>query len=164
MNRRTFLAGVSAVTVAGGAGCSGNDETRGVQSGLDSEKIKRNAEEIPYEELLRNGQRHVGGAIHVPQGKIIRARGDEGSEFQLRVYVTRHGVSWDDEVFVGWVGEEFPEGEIIELWGQYNGRLRPEDVSGTERPIPAITAADIDRLDVEKPLMDVSVDGRHRGA
>jgi hypothetical protein len=155
MNRRTFLAGVSAVTLAGGAGCSGNDESRGVQSGLDSENVRRNAEEIPYEALIRNGRQYVGDAIHVPQGKIVRARGNKGSEFQLRVCVTRHGISWDDEVFVGWVGEAFPEGEIIELWGQYNGRLRSEGASGTEKPIPAITAADIDRLDVEKPLVDV---------
>lgn len=113
MDRREFVIGVSAVTTAGLAGCSGG---RGGEE-LDPEEVKANAEEIPYDDLIRNENQHEGEEIHIPRGQITQVLGNEDKGFQFRVYVSRGEYTWEDNILVRWDGGRFLEDDIIEVWG-----------------------------------------------
>jgi hypothetical protein len=143
MDRREFVIGVSAVTTAGLAGCSGG----GGEEELDPEEVKANAEEIPYDDLMRNEDQYEGEEVHISQGQVEQVLGDEEEGFQFRIYVTRGEYTWENDVFVRWGGDRFLEDDIVEIWGVYNGLLTYETVLGGERTVPDITAVDIELLE-----------------
>jgi hypothetical protein len=143
MDRREFVIGVSAVTTAGLAGCSGG----GGGEELDPEEVKANAEEIPYDDLMRNEDQYEGEEIHIQQGEIAQVLGDEEEGFQFRAYVTPGEYTWDNDVLIRWDGGRFLEDDIIEVWGVYNGLFTYENVLGGEQTIPDITAVEVELLE-----------------
>lgn len=143
MRRRKYLLGISAVSMAGIAGCSGSGS--GGQD-LDPEEIKSNAERIPYDDLLRNGDQYKGQAVHFPQAKIVQVLGSEEEGFQFRINVTETQYVWEDDVLIRWSGDRFVTDDIIEVWGRSNGLISYEAVLGNERTIPDVTAVDITLL------------------
>ena len=143
MNRRQYVLGVSTVGLTAIAGCSSSGQS---EQGLDTEEIKSNAEEIPYDDLLRNGDEYQGQAVHFPQAKIVQVLGSEEEGFQFRVNVNEAEYTWEDDVLIRWDGERFVTDDIVEIWGQSNGLISYEAVLGNERTIPDISAVDINLL------------------
>ena len=135
---------MSAVSLIGIAGCSGSE---GSDQGLNREEIKSNAEQIQYNDLLRNGDEYEGQAVYFPQAKVVQVLGSEEEGFQFRINVTQSEYIWEDDVLIRWDGDRLVTDDIVEIWGRSNGLISYEAVLGNERTIPDVTAVDINLLE-----------------
>ncbi len=97
---------------------------------------------LPYEELFRNSEKHMGKFIRV-KGEVIQVLGEMGA-WELRVNVTdksSYGVSlWDDTVYVVYYSDKrVIEKDIIEFTGLSEGVTTYETTMGNEITIPSLT-------------------------
>ena len=139
MKRREYLAG-TAVTISALAGCSSGGSG---EESLSLEEVKERAEQVSYEDLMRDEEEYLEEYIHYPRAKIIQVLGDEESGFKLHINVDRGEYSWEDRVIGWWDGERFLEDDIVEFWGQYLGLEEWETVMGATRTSPSFEVRDI---------------------
>ena len=98
------------------------------------------AKQIPYDELARNTENHIGEIVTY-RGKIAQVIEQFGGKMGLRVEVTEgaYGI-WDDLVWVNYTGPRLLQGDIIQFWGRVEGRYSYTTVLGANVTIPEITA------------------------
>ena len=98
------------------------------------------AKKIPYDELARNTENHIGEIVTY-RGKIAQVIEQFGGKMGLRVEVTEgaYGI-WDDLVWVNYTGSRLLAGDIIQFWGRVEGRYSYTTVLGANVTIPEITA------------------------
>ena len=98
------------------------------------------AKKIPYDELARNTENHIGEIVTY-RGKVAQVIEQFGSKMGLRVEVTEgdYGI-WDDLVWVNYTGPRLLQGDIIQFWGRVEGRYSYTTVLGANVTIPEITA------------------------
>ena len=104
---------------------------------LTFDEEKALASQIPYNDLFRNNEAHIGKQVWY-QGKVIQVLEENNNEFQLRANVTRGEYGWDDTVFLHYSGTRILEGDIIEFIGTVEELLTYEAIFGQEITIPSI--------------------------
>lgn len=130
---------------------SAEDRKRIEQEGKEAqarliEKLKTNAQTIPYKDLYRDIEANKNKQVHY-KGKVIQVI--DGYIQQYRVYITQDKYdSWDDAVLVTDSGkildpDQHPkilDDDIIEFWGTVTGETSYEAVSGATISLPEISA------------------------
>lgn len=96
----------------------------------DLESRKAQAVAIPYDDLFRYNERHVGKTVRYV-GKVLQVQEkeclifcDENDRgYILRVAVTRGSYGfWDDPIWVDYLGtQRFLEDDIVTVWGVVEG-------------------------------------------
>lgn len=126
----------------------------------DLESRKAQAVAIPYDDLFRYNERHVGKTVRYV-GKVLQVQEkeclifcDENDQgYILRVAVTRgsYGI-WDDPIWVDYPGtQRFLEDDIVTVWGVVEGLQKYTAVLGNQVTIPKIKALDIQLGEVANP-------------
>ncbi|BAL99254.1 MULTISPECIES: SH3 domain-containing protein [Caldilinea] len=130
------------------------------QQDLTSRKAQ--AVTIPYDDLFRYNERHVGKTVRYV-GKVLQVQekecfifceeGDQG--YILRVAVTRGSYGlWDDAIWVDYPGtQRFLEDDIVTVWGVVEGLQKYTAVLGNQITIPKIKAIDIQLGEVANPRL-----------
>ena len=104
---------------------------------LTFDEEKALAIRIPYNDLFRNNEAHIGKKVWY-QGKVIQVIEGSNDKYQLRANVTREEYAWNDTVFLHYSGTRILEDDIIEFIGTVEELLTYEAVLGQEITIPAI--------------------------
>ena len=134
---------------------------------MNVEELKATVKQIPYDELARNTESHIGEIIYY-KGKVFQVIEESGQKMGLLVKVTEdeYGI-WDDLVWVNYEGPRLLEDDIIHFWGKVEGRYSYITVLGATVTIPEITALElsfiesmptqtsIDIATKETPIMNV---------
>ncbi len=105
------------------------------------EELKSLSIEIPYNDLFRNNELHVGKQVWY-RAKVVQVIEGKNDEFQLRANVTEGEYSWDDTVFLHYSGPRLLEGDTIEFAGIVEELVSYEAVLGHKITIPAIRIID----------------------
>ena len=92
---------------------------------------------IPYNDLFRNNESHVGKQVWY-QAKVIQVIEEGGDKYQIRANVTREEYGWDDTVYLFYSGKRVLQDDIIEFVGTVEELLTYEAIFGQEVTIPAI--------------------------
>lgn len=123
----------------------------------DLEARKAQAVTIPYDDLFRYNERHVGKIVRYV-GKVLQVQENEcllcdNPGYVLRVAVTedRYGF-WDDPIWVEYAGtDRFLEDDTVTVWGEVAGLQKYSAVLGNQVTIPNITALDVELGEVANP-------------
>lgn len=150
----TVVADSPAVTVGEIAAVQTADEVAAQQS-LDEQKAQ--AITIPYDDLFRNNEEHIGKTVRYV-GEVLQVQENsclfcENPGYTLRVAVTRGSYgTWDDPIWVDYDGRErFLEDDIVTVWGVVEGLRKYTAVLGNQVTIPRITALDIQLGELANP-------------
>lgn len=100
--------------------------------------IQKRAKEIPYDDLFRNIEQHIGDFVYFGPAQVIQVVEGDSGNFQFRINVTKENGFYDDDVFGHWSGDRFLEEDIVEFWGEVLGILKYETVLGNQRSIPEL--------------------------
>lgn len=123
---------------------------------------KAQAVTIPYDDLFRYNERHVGKTVRYV-GKVLQVQekecfvlcneADQG--YILRVAVTRGSYGlWDNPIWVDYPGtQRFLEDDIVTVWGVVEGLQKYTAVLGNQVTIPKIKAIDIQLGEVANPRL-----------
>ncbi len=106
------------------------------------------AQDITYDDLLRNSSRHIGKTVRFT-GKIVQVADHDGKVFGIqigtpytvwRVYVTRGQYSWDDAVYIRRSASDprYLEDDIIEFTARVEGLETYETILGSQVTIPEL--------------------------
>lgn len=115
---------------------------------VDIDTLKAEAVTIPYDELFRYNERHIGEAVRYI-GEVLEFQqrpcdACENPTAILRVAVTEGRYSWEDPIWVDYAGtERFLEDDIVTVWGTVEGLESYTAVLGNTVTVPKVTAADI---------------------
>jgi len=117
--------------------------------GADLSTLKASAVSVPYDDLFRYNEQHVGKFVRFV-GKVMQAQKNicllcDNPGYILRVAVTKGSYDlWDDPIWVDYPGtSRFLEDDIVTLWGTVTGLKTYEAVLGNSITIPLIEALDI---------------------
>lgn len=123
---------------------------------------KAQAVTIPYDDLFRYNERHVGKTVRYV-GKVLQVQEkgcfifcDETDQgYTLRIAVTRGSYGlWDDAIWVDYPGtQRFLEDDIVTVWGVVEGLQKYTAVLGNQITIPKIRAIDIQLGEVVNPRL-----------
>ena len=102
------------------------------------DELKGNSTQVPYNDLFRNNNAHVGKQVWY-RAKVVQVIEGKRDEFQLRANVTEGEYSWDDTVFLSYRGPRVLEDDVIEFVGIVEELISYEAVFGQDVTIPAIT-------------------------
>jgi len=111
---------------------------------VDILQIKRNAQNIAYDDLFRYNEKYIGNTVYF-RGKIVQITpisGGSGDEYGFRVATKEsqnYGYS-DDIIFVYYKGPRYLEGDTIDLWGKVSGLQTYTAVLGNVVTIPELQA------------------------
>jgi hypothetical protein len=121
--------------------------------------IKASAVTIPYDDLFRYNEKHVGKTVRYV-GQVLQAQKNECLFCENPGYVLRIAVSkgsyglWDDPIWVDYAGSDrFLEDDIVTLWGVVEGLQDYTAVLGNQITIPHITAIDLQLGEVANPQL-----------
>jgi hypothetical protein len=152
----SVVADSPAVTVGQIARVRTADEAATQQS-LDEQKAQ--AVTIPYDDLFRNNEKHVGKIVRYV-GQVLQVQENsclfcENPGYTLRIAVTKGRFdSWSDPVWVDYQGQQrFLEDDIVTLWGTVAGLQKYTAVLGNQVTIPQVTALDIQLGEVANPSL-----------
>jgi len=120
MRRREFIAAAGAVAVTG---CLGG--------GYDVQAVKSQAEQVSY------GEMSEGDRIHVERGRVRQIQASDESIYFVQT--EQQDGEWTNDIFGRWDGDEFSEGDTVELWGVVEGTIETE--SGNT--LPEVTIVDM---------------------
>jgi len=110
--------------------------------------VKSAAENVQYDELLRNIESYEGQAIH-STGEITQSF-EDGDTFRLNISMERGDSGlWDSSknAIVIWDGSRYIEDDLVEFWGVVEGITEYETVMGSTRTVPLISAVDMELID-----------------
>ena len=122
---------------------------------LDDQKAQ--AVTIPYDELFRYNEQHVGKVVRYV-GQVVQVQENacilcDTPSYTLRVEVTQGNYGfWDDPIWVDYVGKDrFLEDDIVTVWGVVTGLQSYTAVLGNQVTIPQIEAIDLQLGELENP-------------
>lgn len=100
------------------------------------------AENIAYDELFRNSDKHLFKDVYF-RGQVIQVLGDDGL-WNLRVNVTPGDYGfWDDTVLIEFYGDQrYLDDDVIDFVGTFTGPYTYESVMGGDITIPGILISD----------------------
>lgn len=101
------------------------------------DELKTQAAQIPYNDLFRNNETHVGKQVWY-RAKVVQVLEEGEDEFHLRANVTEREYLWDDTVFLFYSGPRILEEDIIEFVGIVEELINYESIFGQKITIPAI--------------------------
>ena len=106
---------------------------------LTFDEQKALASQIPYDDLFRNNETHIGKQVWY-QGQVVQVidEGNGNDKYQLRANVTRGEYGWDGTVFLHYSGKRILEDDIIEFIGTVEELLNYETIFGQNITVPAI--------------------------
>lgn len=115
----------------------------------DLATLKTNAISVPYDDLFRYNEQHVGQAVQYV-GKVIQVQENicllcDNPGYVLRIEVTKgdYGL-WDDPVWVDYPGtKRFLEDDIVTFWGTVKGLKTYEALLGNSVTVPWVEAPEI---------------------
>ncbi|HHW86815.1 MAG TPA: SH3 domain-containing protein [Chloroflexi bacterium] len=126
----------------------------------DLDAAKAQAVTIPYEELFRYNEQHVGKTVRYV-GEVLQVQekeclifcGEDDKGYVLRVAVTKGSYGlWDDPIWVDYNGtQRFLEDDIVTVWGVVTGLQKYTAVLGNQITIPSVNAIDIQLGEVSSP-------------
>lgn len=126
----------------------------------DLDAAKAQAVTIPYDDLFRYNEQHVGKSVRYV-GKVLQVQekeclifcSEEDKGYILRVAVTKGSYGWwDDPIWVDYRGtQRFLEDDIVTVWGVVKGLQKYTAVLGNQVTIPSIQAIDIQLGEVSNP-------------
>lgn len=129
-----------------------------VLSDLDAAKAQ--AVTIPYDDLFRYNEQHVGKTVRYV-GEVLQVQekeclifcDEDDTGYILRVAVTKGSLGfWDDPIWVEYDGaQRFLEDDIVTVWGVVTGLQKYTAVLGNQVTIPSIAAIDIQLGEVSNP-------------
>ncbi len=110
------------------------------------EDFKSECGYLSYQDLSRNPDNYIGQKV-ILTGEVIQVL-EEGNDVDLRLNITKGEYFYTDTVYVTYSRREgqsrILEGDIVTIWGTYNGLISYKSVSGTEITIPQIDAVDVE--------------------
>lgn len=125
------------------------------QQALDAAKAQAVA--IPYDDLFRYNERHVGKTVRYV-GQVLQVQENEclfceNPGYVLRIAVTKGSYGlWDDPIWVDYEGKDrFLEDDIVTVWGVVEGLQKYTAVLGNQVTIPHVKALDIKLGEVANP-------------
>jgi hypothetical protein len=125
------------------------------QQDLDAQKSQ--AVTIPYDDLFRNNEKHIGKTVRYV-GEVVQVQEGEcllceDPGYILRIAVTQGDLGlWDDPIWVDYTGDQrFLEDDIVTVWGTVKGLQKYTAVLGNQVTIPQIAAFDIQLGELENP-------------
>ena len=101
------------------------------------EEKKALATRIPYDDLFRNNEEHIGKRVSY-MGEVIQVVGGDEDLYNLRANVSKGEYLWDDTVYLYYSGPRVLEGDIIEFIGVVQELITYESIFGQKITIPAI--------------------------
>jgi len=101
-----------------------------IGGGYDVEAVRSEAEQVPYDEMSE------GDRIYVERGRVRQVQSDGERYF---VSTERQDGEWTNDIFGSWDGDEFSEGDTVELWGVVEGDIETEGGS----TLPDVTVVDM---------------------
>ena len=101
------------------------------------DELKTQAAQIPYNDLFRNNETHVGKQVWY-RAKVVQVLEEGQDEFHLRANVTEREYLWDDTVFLFYSGPRILEEDVIEFVGTVEELIDYESIFGQKITIPAI--------------------------
>ena len=104
---------------------------------LTFDEQKALANQIPYNDLFRNNETHIGKQVWY-QGQVVQVIAEGNDKYQLRANVTRGEYGWDGTVFLHYSGKRILEDDIIEFIGTVEELLNYEAIFGQNITVPAI--------------------------
>lgn len=116
---------------------------------ISIDKIKNEAEEIPYDNLFRNNKKYLGKPV-VYTGEIIQIMGSSGN-WDMRININKEEnsfyESWSDTVYVKYYGDtRFLEDDIVKFYGLVDGILSYEAIFGNIVEIPALNVYEMELI------------------
>lgn len=110
---------------------------------IDEASFKASCQNVPYEELARNGDNCIGTAITF-RGQIIQVlEGDGSTTYRINVTPQDYGL-WDDTMLVQYSIKEgqsrFLEDDIVTVYGTCMGLYSYETVLGSTVTVPSALA------------------------
>ena len=109
-------------------------------STITPDQYKSQAQDISYDELLRNPDNYQGQIVHM-RGKVMQALSDG---FLVQVTEGSYGI-WDDIVIVAWDGSpNVIEKDIVNLYGTYAGAYTYTTALGAQKTVPSVVAKYVD--------------------
>jgi hypothetical protein len=101
-----------------GSDGDGSGDTGATPTSYSASRVKSEAEDIPYDDLLRNIETYTGEEIH-STGKITQSFNQDGG-YGFNVAMSRgEGGYWDTSKnsVVVWDGLRYIEDDVVEFWG-----------------------------------------------
>ena len=106
--------------------------------------IKNSASTIPYDDLMRHSDNHIGEIIY-KRGEILQVSERRTDDYVLRVATKQSTYGYhEDIIWVNYEGDRLLEGDIIDVWGESKGLETYSALLGNQVTIP-----EIDSLHVE---------------
>jgi hypothetical protein len=125
----------------------------------DLDAQKATAVTIPYDDLFRNNEEHVGKTVRYV-GKVVEVQENvcilcDNPGYHLRVEVTKGSYGlWDDPLWIEYTGtERFLEDDLVTVWGVVEGLKKYIAVLGNQITIPQITALDVQLGELANPRL-----------
>lgn len=115
--------------------------------GMSIEEIKSGASIVPYDSLMRYESNYVGDIIY-NKGEIIQVYERRTDSYILRVATKRseYGGYYEDIIYVNYKGNRLLEGDIINIWGEFEGLETYETILGGRVTIPGVESLHISRV------------------
>lgn len=115
----------------------------------DIQALKASAITIPYKELFRNNEQHIGKVVRYV-GQVLQVQEKsclfcDKPGYVLRIGVTKGALDiWDDPIWVDYAGSErFLEEDIVTVWGTVDGLETYTAVLGNTVTVPRIKTIDL---------------------
>lgn len=157
LDRRRFLAVVGSVSIAG---CSGSsDESEDGLRGPTSEDtqvvdlqwrdwsdeeiatVKDEADEVSYDELLRNAEDMVGEYV---TATTVVGQSLEGPDANYTALLLVYDQLGQKPMYGSWTGDRYIRGDTVTYWGEVLGTETYETSQQGQLTVPAVTVADIE--------------------
>ena len=101
------------------------------------EEQKSVSTQIPYDDLFRNNEAHVGKKVWY-EAKVVQVVEKGDDKYRLRADVTRGEYSWDDTVYLIYAGPRVLEDDIVQFVGIVEELYTYGAIFGNRVTIPAI--------------------------
>ena len=109
---------------------------------LSLEDVKSNSIDVSYDNLFRHNKDYEGKIVHF-KGQIIQVQDDEEGGYVLRIATGKSSYGddyYEDIIMVGYKGERFLEGDLVDLYGYSVNLITYEAIMGNSITIPGISA------------------------
>lgn len=101
--------------------------------------LKADASQIPYDDLFRNNDEHIGKEVYYT-AELIQVVDGFGDDYEVRANVTEGEFGlWEDTVYLHYSGARLLEGDHIEFVGRVDGLEEYTAVLGNSVTIPELT-------------------------
>lgn len=126
--------------------CTEN-EAPSVASSMTVEEIKNSASVISYDNLMRYDSNYIGNIVY-NKGEIIQVHERRTDSYILRVATeqSEYGGYHGDVIYVNYKGDRLLEGDIVNIWGEFEGLETYKTILGARVTIPEINSLHISRV------------------